>query len=222
MKQLADRTNAQRLYTIDALRYTLLLENKAHRTLWRALRSIERKDKPPDSHPSEETSLTAIGSAWEIIDMVHRARGLVGQVRRLRKNTPDVQLFIRNTANVEKFRHLFQHLNTKIGNIRGEFNPIMGALSWVTSNTTVAYTIATGTSAENTNVHTLAFNVCSGRFTQNLVLSAGNEDIELDELHQRCRLFQTYFNTWLDGQGMLSEEEQSVGIVRFHTAGFPA
>ena len=222
MKQLADKTDPRRLYTIDALRYTLLLENKAHRTLWRALRSIETKDKSPHSHPSEETTLTAIGSAWKIIDMVHRSRGLVRQVPRLRQKTTEVQQFLRNTANVEEFRHLFQHLNADIGKIRGDFSPIMGGISWVTRDTSVAFTIMTGTSAENTNFHTMAFNTVKGRFSNNLVLGAGLKDIDLDGLHQRCKLFQTFFNGWLENQGMLSVKDQSVGIVRFHTSGFKA
>lgn len=197
-----------------------MLEEKAYKSLWRALRSIETNDKGPGGHPSQETTLTAIGRAWEVVDMVHRARGLVGHVPLLRKNTKEVQIFLRLTSSVEEFRNLFQHLNTEISKIRGEFSPIMGAISWTTREPGRSITIMTGSSAEDTKFHTLAFDMRRRQFSNQLVLGAGLKDVDLFELHSRCRSFRSFFERWLVEQQLLSKKDQSVGIVRFDASAF--
>lgn len=122
---------------------------------------------------------------------------------RLPQKTPELQLFIRTTASVGKFRNMFQHLDSEIGKIQGSTNPIMGVLSWVTSNDALAYTIATGTGSEDTQMHSLSVDTTSMSFAQDLVFGTGNEDIELAQLHERCNSFRHFLGRWLDDQEML-------------------
>ena len=199
---------------VDALRYTLLLEQKAFTSMFRALRRIENDDDGT-GHPNGALTLTALSAAWNIVDTVHRLRGLVRQVPKLSQKSPEVQLFIRNTSFIAEFRNVYQHLNTVIPKIEGTTNPIMGVLSWVTKDPTKSITVFVGTGSPDINFHTLVLDTWKMEFAQRFLFSVGNKDIDLEEIHDSCKRFRNFFNSWLDQNGYLSEEEATVGVMRF-------
>jgi hypothetical protein len=197
---------------VDALRYSLVLEYRAYAAISRALRAIERDRR---LHPSEARALSAINNAWHIVDVVHRVRGLITSVPGLPNKTPEVQVFLRNTAPTEDFRNLYQHLNSEIGKIRTTTNPIMGVLSWVTQNPSKSITMFLGTGAADIQVHTVALDTWRGEFAQTRLFSAGNRDLELDKIHAGCKRIGSYLNEWLRSNNKLAEEEMKVGVFRF-------
>lgn len=214
MKGLRNFSSTRHVLVIDALRYSLVLERKAYSVFSRAIRTIEKQDDGK-GHPKESHALLAIGSAWEIIDIVQRARGLLTQVSGLPQKSPEVQLFLRNTARAEDFRNLYQHLNTALAKLKGATNPVMGAVSWVTKNPNHSITIFVGTGTPDVQVHTVAFDNRELRFAQQLLFSAGNKDIELDKLHLSTQRLFRFLNEWLRSEDHLSQDAMKVGVVRF-------
>ncbi len=69
--------------------------------------------------------------AWSIVDGLHRLRGLVTKIPRLKQKTfPEIRVFRDATVDIENLRNAAQHLNEEInkrGNISGS---IWGNLSW--------------------------------------------------------------------------------------------
>lgn len=215
MKALANVEPTRLNHILDALRYSLELEKKAYHSLSRAFRKIEASDDDK-GHPNHTLALNAFSNAWSILDTAHRIRGLITQVPALSQRTPDIQVFIRSTLAVEGFRHLYQHLNSEIPKVKGTTNPIMGVLSWVTKNPSNSITIFLGTGTNETRVHTVSLDTWTGRFAHNLLFSAGNKDIELDQVHSRCRALSKILDKWLVSKAMLSTESAKVSVIRFH------
>ena len=214
MKNLANFGSTRHVFIVDALRYTLLLEQKAFTSMCRALRRIENNDDGT-GHPNRALTLTAISAAWNIVDTVHRLRGLVRQIPELSQRDPEVQLFIHSTSLIEDFRNIYQHLNVSIPRIEGKTNPVMGVLSWITNDPMKSITIFVGTSTPDTEFHTVTFDRLKREFVQRFLFSVGNKDIDLDEIHSSCKKLRKFFEAWLTQNGHLSAEEASVGVVRF-------
>lgn len=217
MRALSNFKNTRHLLVVDALRYALLIEQRAFASLRRALRRIETLNTVK-RRPSEAVALTALTAAWTMVDTVHRARDMVRQVPSLSQKKPDVQLFVRNSQEVGTFRDLYQHLNTEIPKMAGKANPVMGVLSWVTKDPRKSITIFVGTGAQDLELHTVVFDTWKNEFVQSTLFSAGNRDINLESLHEDCRRFRRFFDEWLAENNHLSSEELSVGIVRFQSA----
>lgn len=213
MRGLTNVESTKHRQIMDALRYTLLLEGRAHASLWRALRRIESRDGI-EENPSQASALTAIGGAWTMVDSVHRLRRLVRQVPKLSHKNAEVQLLIRNSDEVEEFRNLYQHLDTAVTRAEGRVSPVMGAISWVTREPTKSITIFPGSGGPNVNVHSLAVDTLECRFARNLQFTAGNKDIDLDSLHGSCERFRVFFEAWLAQQGWLGNEKAAIGILR--------
>ena len=91
----------------------------------------------------------------------------------------------------------------------------MGVLSWVTKDPTKSITVFVGTGTPDIQLHTVAFDTRRIEFAQRFLFSAGNKDIDLEEIHKSCKRLQKNFNAWLNQNDHLSEEEASVGVVRF-------
>lgn len=215
MKQLANIESTRHIQIVDALRYSLELERKAFLSIKSALRKIERADDGK-GHPNHSVTLHAFSSAWAVIDTAHRIRGLITQVPGLSQKSPEIQVFVRSTATVEDFRHLYQHLNSVIPKINGMTNPIMGVLSWVSSNPSDSFTVFLGTGSKETQIHSVSIDTWNNCFAQNLLFSAGNKDIELDKLHSQCQAVSKFLNAWLKSKGYLSKESTKVGVFRFN------
>jgi len=214
MKQLKGIAATRHVLVIDALRYSLHLEKRAFSSLRRALRTIEKSDDGR-RHPAETPSITAIGSAWGILDIVHRLRGLITQIAGLAQKNPEVQLFLRKTAQTEDFRNIYQHLNSAISRISGKTNPIMGVISWVTRNPQRSITLFLGTATADIEAHTVAYDTWEHKFAQQLLFSAAKKDIELDKLHASCLRIEKFIDDWLEFKGYLSREDTKVSIIRF-------
>ena len=213
MKALQNFQRNQHLLVVDALRYSLVLENKAFQSLLETLALIESNDDGI-SIPDEELVLIAIRDSWQIIDFVHRIRGLISQAPGLPQKTPAVQLFKRHTIDVEGFRNLYQHLNSSIAKIQGNTNPIMGVISWVFKDPSKSLSLNVGTGAEGLEVSSIAIDIHSGKFAQNLLFAAGKKEIDLEKLHLECVRLSNFLNSWLAELGHLKDEDLKSGVFR--------
>lgn len=206
--------NQQQILIIDALRLSLEIEKSLNTRLWRVLRSIEKVED--SSHPKSTTVLNALGLAWQIIDTIHRTRGLTEQVRGLSHTSPEYQLFQRNTAHAEDFRNFFQHLNSEIPKLPVKTNPIIGVLSWVTKFSNKSRTVAYGTFLKDGNFHSLAVDTWAGKFANKLEFTAGQMSIALDTIHREVSRFRIFFDKWLVKNEYLSKSELSPSVLSFY------
>jgi hypothetical protein len=142
-------------------------------------------------------------------------RGLLTHVSGLTQNSHEVQVFLRQTANAESFRNLYQHLGTELAKLKGSTNPVMGVVSWVTKNPLHSIAVFVGTGTREVHVHTVAFDNVEHKFAQQVLFSAGNNDIELAQLHASCQRLGRFLDRWLTSKDHLSDQSLKVGVVRF-------
>lgn len=206
MKALQGLKSTRDLLVVDALRYSLRLEAKAYRELLRSKIEIEKiANCPAPDH--EELVLGMLGEAWQLLDFCYRSRGLVGQVPGLKQRAPEVELFKRGTALVERFRNVFQHLNSDIGRRVGAGNPVMGVLSWVTSDPRCSITVSVGTGSTEIQFATLALDTHTYEFVREFQFSAANLVVDLEKVHAACVDFESYFVLWLNQNCHLSNDD---------------
>jgi hypothetical protein len=213
MQVLRNIVEQQQVFVIDAIRLSLEIEKALYTRLWRLLRTIERTSDKANPRPG--TSLSAIGSAWQIVDTIYRIRGLARQVKGLSHKSPEYQLFQRNTDSSEAFRHFYQHLDSEIPKIPLNTNPIIGVLSWVTRDPNKSMTVVYGTFPKEGELHSLALDTWTGSFAQRLVFTAGQMDLDIEATHQEARKFRTFFESWLSEKGFLGEEQLKTGVMHF-------
>jgi hypothetical protein len=214
MKTLSNINEQKQVLVIDALRLSLEIERVMNSRLWRVLRNIEKVDDT--SHPRPIAVLNAIGLAWQLIDTTYRIRGLAEQVKGLSHKLPEYQLFQRNTASTESFRNFFQHLNSEIPKLPTKTNPIIGALSWVTKVPSKSRTIVYGTFPKDGSFHSLAVDTWAGRFATKLEFTAGQKDLDIDNVHKEVTRFRIFFSKWLLTNGFLGKGELHASVLNFY------
>lgn len=212
MRNLANNIPTRDILLLDALRYSLELERKEYLLLKSSLKRIE-KTVSKDHKPSVSSTLKALTSAWEIVDVVFRSYGLVAQIP-IFSRSPEVRLFRQAIQSIKDFRNLYQHLNSEIPRINGPTNPIMGVLSWVI-NSQDSLTVFLGSDSPAIHAHTVAIDTHNGCFAQTLLFSAGNKDIELDKVHAECRTIAKFLESWLKANNKLSGENAESGLIKF-------
>ena len=182
MKTLSKLDDQKQVLIIDALRLSLEIEKALNSRLWRILRRIEKLDDASNPKPAEV--LEAIGLAWQLIDTIHRIRGLAEQVRGLSHSLPEYQLFQRKTAPTEELRNFYQHLNSEIPKLPAKTNPIIGVLSWVTKILGKSRTVVYGTFPKDGNIHTLVVDTWKAEFVSQLEFTAGQTNLDMAIMHK--------------------------------------
>ncbi len=213
MKRLKDLGDIRRTFVVDALRYSFSIEDSDYHELWEILRSMEPLFQADDD--IETQVIRALSKAWSLIDLTHKVRRLIQQVRGLPQNTSDVQLFLRATERIDVFRNYFQHLSTEISKISGQSNPIMGSISWVGNTPNESYTFIATSPCQDVSTPGLAVDTRTMEFTCDLQLSAQNQDLCLRTVHSKVQDLRAFFSDWLEQQEMLINEEHRTGKMRF-------
>lgn len=213
MKALQGIENRKQIFVLDALRYSLLGERRAYARVVRLSRSMEGRPFP--ARPRESTALAALGSAWQMVDIVYRARGLIRQVKGMSQRSPQVQLFMRETARVEGLRNFFQHLNSSIAGLTAKSYPIMGVLSWVGRDPMMSYSISIGHWTKDTEAHTLAVDTWKNTFVVPLQLDAATTSLNLAAVHEHSIRISAFVERWLNKQGFVSATDIGVSVMRF-------
>lgn len=212
MRALQGFDETKALLILDALRYSLLSERIAYTRLRRTLRVIERR---VPAGPREAVGLSALASAWQIVDTVHRARGLFGQVRGLSHRLPEYQLFVRVTEPVEALRNFFQHMNSSIGKLTSKSYPIMGSLCWVSADPAMSYSLSVGHWTKDVHSHSMVVDTWNHCFVASLQLNAATYSVELAEIHNAARSASVFLERWLRQSGSLSKRHTSPSLLGF-------
>jgi hypothetical protein len=216
LKSLKASLDRKQIFVLDALRYSLALERHAFGQLTRKLRRIG--DLPPTSRPSDALAISTLASAWLLIDILHRVRGLLRQVKGLPQKTPGVQVFLRGTSDAESFRHFFQHLDSSIAKLHGTSYPILGVLSWVTRDPAWSCSLTFGHWTKGTHSHSMVVDTHTTKFVASIQLDAGTSSLELARAHAAVRALSLFLEKWLQSANMLGDKVVAPSIMRFGIA----
>jgi hypothetical protein len=113
---------------IDGIRFSIETLDVAYSRLCGCLDRISRM---PNAGDSGVSTAIALLDAWAVIDAVHRLRELLNQMPGLKKNSPTLQLFIRNTEDASEFRNTIQHLRGELKEMSERGWPAWGSLTWL-------------------------------------------------------------------------------------------
>lgn len=143
---------------------------------------------------------TAIADAWTLIDVTHRLRKLLSQAPRLKKNSPDLQVFLRSTEAVEGLRHFYQHFRTEIDRFVSVGAQIWGAFSWIhtdpASGENSLYIAAPGTFFKGAGVPSCTIDTYQNKYVERVGLFAGAAKIDLAELSDRILQLCIWYTDW--------------------------
>jgi hypothetical protein len=144
----------------------------------------------------------ATSDAWVMIDAIHRLRELLKQTPRLKKNEPELQLFLRRTQAIEDLRHFFQHFRSEIDSFSERGTPLWGTVSWVMadrdSGLPTNHLILPGTFFQGVCGMGCTFDSQEGRFVQRVVLHAGTKAVELADLNDNVERFAKWYVGWFE------------------------
>ena len=185
---------------LDGIRYSIESFELSSLRLARVLDQLaKRTDDTPDLG---DLILEATTDAWSMIDAVHRLRELLSQLPGLRKNEPELQVFLRGTAVIEDLRHFFQHFRTEIDSFHERGMPLWGTLSWAhtdaESELPENHTIVPGTFFRGAWVATCTFDTHEGRYVERVLLHAGPKKVDLATLTEQVERFVAWYVAWFE------------------------
>ncbi len=127
LRNLPAKLNRKQTLCFDGIRYCVEMADLAYSRLQRSLLNLTASCSNPQ--PEHLEFVAALLDAWSIVDSVHRLRGLLNATPGF-KNTNDLIVFKRRTADFEKLRNAVQHLGSEINTIINQGTPVWGVLNW--------------------------------------------------------------------------------------------
>ncbi len=184
---------------LDGIRYSTELVDLAFRRLERNLEIIA-------NHKADEGDLgflivEAISDAWAFVDSYHRLRGLIQQLPGLKQKQPKLQIFLRQSVQIDDLRNYIQHLRTIIDEFVETKMPLWGSVSWTRRDPETGiqenHIIIPGTYFNDCRVTGCVFDSHIGEFIEKLVLEVGLKRVDLAELHNGVERFWKWFEEHL-------------------------
>lgn len=199
----------------DGIRYSLHVFDLAAARLASTLLLLSREQE--DKSAVADRIALAISDAWMLIDSIHRLRELVQQVPKLRKNLPELQLFLRRTRVVEDLRHFFQHFRTEIDAFVSQAMPLWGTLTWAYTEPETGeqrnYTIAPGTFFAGATIPMCTFDSREWRYVERVLLQAGSMKVDLATLLEQVAEFAAWYTEWF--RAKYPDEDHHAADVHF-------
>ncbi|BAN68745.1 hypothetical protein [endosymbiont of unidentified scaly snail isolate Monju] len=187
------------VFFVDALKYSFSAADRYYKSVQSSLTELE---KSGISQIQENQIVPIISDAWSMIDSAHRIRELIQQAPKLKKNSSEIQVFIRTTKEVEDLRHYVQHLRKGIYSLPEQSTPIWGVLSWVSSTEEkTSFTIISGTPRKDVSVYSCAYDTLNNKFAQKLILSVNNQRVDMFSLNQRIQALLKFVKQWAEKKG---------------------
>lgn len=153
LRRLPSEMNQKQKLYLDGIRFSIEIIDLAYLRLKQILYNLSNNIKY-NSKIDHLIFVSAIHDAWSLIDSVYRLRGLLQRCPGIKKKSPEMILFDKNTRDVEPFRHFFQHLNTQINELIKLNLPVWGVITWIAvldplSNSAYSCAIIAGTIFNN-------------------------------------------------------------------------
>ncbi len=191
---------------LDALRYSFQMAQFQKDEIDKLLPVLEETESITGEYETDAVRLTL--NLWGIIDTGHRIRELIQQLPGLKKNTPEIQIFLRSTQSVEDLRHYVQHLRTDIHTLPEKSAPLWGVISWVSEKRKdTSFTLLTG-SAPDISVHSCSYDTWKKEFAQKLILSVNDTTVEISKLIKHIDELKQYIIKWAEDQGYSFENKR--------------
>jgi len=202
LRQVPDSIDRRSVLYLDGIRYCFHIFDLASARLVTALQALSTSYVSPQLLADQIA--TAISDAWTMVDTVHRLRELLSQAPRLKKNSPELQLFIRHTSKIEDLRHFYQHFRTRIDSFASIGMPLWGTLSWIHTDLATGenhnYTIAPGTFFEGATVYSCTVDFVEMKYVERIALFAGSAMVDLAVLAEQVEQFTAWYTTWYQKQ----------------------
>ena len=187
---------------LDGIRYSIQSFEIASGRLAQTLTKLS-KNNNSDEDLGEIISFATI-DAWSIVDSIHRLRELLEQLPGLKKNTPELQIFLRRTSAIEELRHYFQHFRTEIDSFVEKAMPLWGTISWSTINDETGlsetHTIVPGTYFHGAWAATCTFDTQEGRFVDRVLLHAGPCKVDLADIEDYIKELIAWYQNWYESK----------------------
>lgn len=197
---------------LDALRYSFQMAEFQKDKINHLLPVLEETESITGEYETVAVHLTL--NIWGMIDTGHRIRELIQQLPGLKKNTPEIQIFLRSTETVEDLRHYVQHLRTGIHALPEKSAPLWGVISWVSEKLQdTSFTVLTGL-APDINVHSCVYDTWKKEFAQKLILSVNDKTVEIRNLMKHIDELKQYIIKWAKDQGY-SFENRRLPVFKF-------
>lgn len=130
LRRLSSQINRDRVFFLDGIRHCIeiidLLYGRLEITLTEITNSFILKTKK-----THYNFVSAFQDAWSLIDSVYRLRGLLRHCPGIKQKASGIFLFYKETIIVDKFRNIFQHLNTEMNRLINEDLPVFGVITWI-------------------------------------------------------------------------------------------
>jgi hypothetical protein len=202
---------------LEGLRYACGVCEASYDRAVDRLRSFESIALDGAGIPSREAML-AVADIWSVVDSLHRARILVARTPHLKRQGPEIDVFLRGTSDVERMRNYVQHLDTEISGMQDRSTPLWGSISWQSStDARTSFTLMTNSGYIDYHVVGLVYDTVERKFVRSLELVVGNDSLDVRgvvDLSKRLdRLLRTWTGSFDLGGGAKYEYEPSlVGI----------
>jgi hypothetical protein len=116
--------------------------------------------------------LLAVATGWQIVDTVHRVRGLAQATPGMNQGDAAVRGFLASTIVAEAFRHYVQHLRGELGKRDVDRFPVWGSVSWVSAtDESTTFTAVTGTVPAGTEISGAVYDRLERRWVSRVSLS---------------------------------------------------
>jgi hypothetical protein len=200
LRSIPQSVDHRTILYLDGIRYSIEITELAYQRLVRILEEYRTTEE--DAPQVNRRIVQAMSDAWMLIDSVHRLRELVQQTPRLKKNEPNLQLFLRRTQKVEELRNFIQHLRTGINEFVVRNMSVWGTLAWGEINrddgSLINHILIPGTFYEGVWAAGLTIDGRDLSFRERLVLSAGQYQIDLADLFDYVAAFAAWYKTWFE------------------------
>lgn len=140
LQRLPQNLDRKQMLFLDGIRYSVETAETAYSRLRKTLLTLTNRSLEKKNLRIASLTTRAVLDAWVIIDSIHRLRGLLRQMPRVKQRAPYLVSFYKQTEKIEKLRNLVQHLNNEMDNLVLKKLPVWGTLNWVAIPGSVAGT----------------------------------------------------------------------------------
>ena len=216
MKDTSKNMPRKFAFFVDALRYSFNMARLQTEEIERALEIIESKIK---EGITEDIVFPVIMNSWGVVDSGHRIRELIQQVPGLKKNSPEVQIFLRATEKVKELRDYVQHLRTGIDALPEKTTPLWGVISWVSKKSDdTCFTFMSGTAYPDVSVYSCSYDTWNKKFAHKNILSVNDITVDLEDVSKRINDLDIFIKKWATEEGYVYENKK-LSLFRFMVPG---
>jgi len=108
---------------------------------------------------------------------------------------------------LEDVRNHIQHVDQSAHKSDPETYPILGAITWASSDGKLSFTTSLGTNPHGTAFHTLTYDKGSKRFVGGITLGVGNFDLQFERIVPALEAGEAQLARWLTAKKHVSDIE---------------